>query len=91
MSTYDPNREPTAGGDLVRPYLATGGRTASAVEGLHIETMVQSTDAPTSARFEAAKVLAMCDEPISIAEISAHLAMPLGTVKVLVGDLRDIE
>ena len=87
MSTYDPNRESVTGGDLVRPYLATSGRTASAVEGLQIETLVQSTNKPASVRFEAAKILGMCDRPISIAEIAAHLALPFGTVKVLVGDL----
>jgi len=87
MSAYDPKREPTSGGDLIRPYLATAGRTTSRVEGLKFETQVQTTNKPASLRFEPAHVHAMCDRPISIAEIAVHLGMPFGTVKVIVGDL----
>lgn len=87
MSTYDPNRAPSSGGDLIRPYLATAGRTASRVDGLKLETMVQRTSADAPVRFEAAKVYQLCQLPISIAEISAHLGMPSGSVKVIVGDL----
>ena len=87
MSTYDPNRAPLSGGDLIRPFLATAGRTESRVEGLKLETMVQSTGVAAELRFEAAKVQRLCELPISVAEISAHLGMPSGSVKVIVGDL----
>jgi len=87
MSTYDPNRAPSSGGDLIRPYLATAGRTTSRVEGLKLETLVQHTGTRPSIRFESAKVFGMCELPISLAELSAHLSMPLGSVKVIVGDL----
>ena len=87
MSTYDPNKGPSSGGQLIRPYLATAGRTASRVDGLKLETLVQRTDQQANLRFESAKVHQMCELPISIAELSAHLSMPAGSVKVIVGDL----
>ena len=87
MSTYDPNRAPSSGGDLIRPYMATGGRTTSRVEGLKFETLVQHTGTEPAVRFESAKVYQLCELPISIAELSAHLGIPSGSVKVIVGDL----
>ena len=74
----------------VRPYLLTGGRTHADVDGLVFETLVEK--GPQAAvndglRFESAKVVDMCDEPISVAEISAHMSIPLGATMVLIGDL----
>ena len=74
--------------DFVRPYLVTGGRTKSKVEGLKLETLVQATNKPSNnLRFEAAKVASLCSGATSIAEVSAHLSVPYGTVKVIIGDL----
>ena len=74
--------------DFVRPFLVTGGRTKSDVEGLQFETLVQSTDSPAGElRFEAAQIYALCTEAAAIAELSAHLKIPIGTIKVVVGDL----
>lgn len=87
MSTYDPNSAPSSGGELIRPYLATAGRTTSRVEGLKLETLVQRTGTTATVRFESAKVYQLCELPISIAELSAHLRIPSGSIKVLVGDL----
>lgn len=82
-----PSKEEAAR-DFVRPFLVTGGRTRSSVEGLRLETMVQRTGKlETGLRFEAARVAAICDQAISIAEISAKLPLPLGPTKVVVGDL----
>ncbi|MGB5757505.1 MAG: DUF742 domain-containing protein [Acidimicrobiales bacterium] len=75
----------------VRPYTVTGGRTRAGVE-LEIETMIRatggvarSTDQPLIR--EARTLLQLCSTPLSIAEISAHLDLPLQVVKVLAGDL----
>jgi hypothetical protein len=38
--------------------------------------------------FERAQILELCDEPMSVAEISATLRLPLGVSRVLVSDLR---
>lgn len=76
------------GDGFVRPYLITAGRTKSAVEGLNLETMVERTGGPIGPlRFEASQIASMCREPISIAELSAHLSIPFGVVRVVVGDL----
>ena len=73
----------------LRPYLLTGGRTHAEVEGLAFETLVQKVDGVdgTRLRFESAQVVDMCDSPISVAEISAHMSIPLGATMVLIGDL----
>ena len=83
MSTSDPDR-------LVRPYLITGGRTRP-VDALPMETLVEVTEtahehAPTL-RFEARRLVELCDTPQSVAEIAALLAVPLGVARVLVADL----
>ncbi len=75
----------------VRPYLVTRGRTRAEVE-LEIETMVKITGGPTGAadrKFvsEARAILGLCVNPQSIAELSAHLHLPLQVVKVLAADL----
>lgn len=72
----------------LRPYLVTSGRTRATVEGLAFETLVERVGEPDPAvRFESADILARSEQPISVAELSAHLSIPLGTAMVLVGDL----
>ncbi len=89
MTTGDDNEEMDAN-DFVRPFLVTGGRTKSSVEGLQFETMVQATKSNGSdLRFEPARVFGLCQNAIAIAEISAHLEIPIATVKVVLGDLID--
>jgi hypothetical protein len=92
------NREPEQGvppdavDDLViRPFLLTGGRTRPEHEGLHIETLIQANaGAATSAlRFEARRIVDLCVQPRSVAELSAALRVPLGVVRILVSDLVD--
>jgi hypothetical protein len=79
-----------AAGPLVRPYAVTGGRTQSGQGDLDLITLVVAlrTDVrsrPTEPEY--ASILALCQSPTSIAEISAALELPLGVVKVLIGDL----
>ena len=74
----------------VRPYALTGGRTRSAVE-LPIETIVRATlrglSMAAQLTLERKRIVTMCTVPLSIAEISAHLHVPLGVARVLVGDM----
>jgi hypothetical protein len=75
---------------LVRPYALTGGRTRASIGDLPIEAMVVSTPAGLDAiepRHEAREIVAMCHEPMSVAEVSARIGIPLGVARVLVGDL----
>lgn len=77
------------GAAALRPYLLTGGRTHTDVGDLKFETLVEKTDSVdrNNLRFESAKVIEMCDSPISVAEISAHMSIPLGSTMVLIGDM----
>jgi hypothetical protein len=76
---------------LVRPYMVTGGRTRSRGAQLPLETLVTTTSrgeaSAASAVFEQRGILYGCREPLSIAEISALLGIPVGVARVLVGDL----
>ncbi len=77
---------------LVRPYTVTGGRTRSSRgEDLPMETLVSVTEAGRAGadalQFERAQVVRLCTDMQSVAEVSAHLRLPLGVARVLVGDL----
>ncbi|MFE1170554.1 DUF742 domain-containing protein [Nocardiopsis sp. NPDC058789] len=78
-------------GPLVRPYTMTRGRTrpGSAGRGLDLITIVMAApDREDRARDpELQAILTLCRRPISVAEISARLDIPLTVVKVLLGDL----
>lgn len=78
-------------GRLVRPYAMTGGRTRSAgaeipLEALVIVTQMGRAQAPTLA-WEHRAIAELCASPMSVAEVSAHLKVPLGVARVLVGDM----
>ncbi len=74
----------------VRPYALTGGRVRSSTD-LALETIVRVTkQAQTDAAHlatESRRICELCIDPTSIAEVSAHLDLPLGVARVLVGDL----
>ncbi len=74
----------------VRPYTLTGGRTRTEVD-LGLETQVRTTDQGLRRAhllaLELRDIVEMCGQPLSVAEISAHLHVPLQVAKVLVGDL----
>ncbi|MQY26367.1 DUF742 domain-containing protein [Nocardia aurantia] len=76
-------------GPVVRPFLMTGGRTIPLVDGLRLESMVYAAPAALSAplRFEQHSVVRLCQQPHSIAEISAALRVPIGVARVVVSDL----
>ena len=78
---------------LVRPYAMTGGRTRAAGPELPFETLVQATDegirAAVGLAWEQRAIIRLAGRPLSIAELSSHLAVPLGVARVLVGDLTD--
>jgi len=76
----------------VRPYTLTGGRTRAQTE-MAIETILVRTAAgdvrAERMTMEKGDILRLCREPSSLAEISAHLHLPLGVARVLVGDMTD--
>ncbi len=76
----------------VRPYAVTGGRTrASGSTALPLEALVQSLRAPAPGMTnETIKILDLTAvEFLSIAELSAHVKLPVGIVRVIVSDLAD--
>lgn len=87
--TADSEYEYESEDQVVRPFMMTSGRTTPLVDGLRIETLVRATPAALSAplRFELERVVRLCQQPHSIAEIGAALRVPVGVARVLVSDL----
>ena len=75
---------------LVRPYTLTAGRTDAGVE-LPLEASVGAVDPAQPPRWPGndvrGQILSLCAARPSVAEIAAHLSLPLGVARVLVGDL----
>ena len=84
-----PDEEPVAAARFVRPYTITAGRTKSAVD-LPVEATLRQQPALPGAVADLAagaqRVLSLCDQK-SVAEVSALASMPIGVVRVLLGDL----
>jgi len=77
-------------GSLVRPYTKTGGRTRSDYD-LAIEALVSTSErgkVPDAAvRPEHRSICGLCLDTRSVAEVAAHLRLPLGVARVLIGDM----
>jgi hypothetical protein len=90
METPEPSgpEPPETDVSLVRPYTLTAGRTTTDVD-LPLEAPVQSVQPPQgwSPKEPRARIVQLCINSPSVAEIAARLDLPLGVVRVLVGDL----
>ncbi|QXJ24684.1 DUF742 domain-containing protein [Actinomadura graeca] len=91
-----------AAGPVVRPYALTGGRTHYEGAELDLVALMVAADPPGSAgdpppasaspwapEPEHEMILELCRTPLSVAEIASDLELPLGVVRVLLGDLLD--
>ena len=80
-------------GPVVRPYAMIGGRTESTRPDLDLISVVvtnRSMSADTVGLGpEHLAITSLCQGPLSVAEVAAHLDLPLGVVRVLLGDLLD--
>ena len=80
-----------AAGPVVRPYAITGGRTRAAESTLELVAMVTTTERGLALADQVSgehqEIIRRCRRPLSIAELSAHLDIPLGVGRVLVSDL----
>ncbi|MBU7600636.1 DUF742 domain-containing protein [Streptomyces sp. P38-E01] len=76
-------------GSPERLYVITGGRSASTADSsLDLVTLIVARSGPTAGmQPEAASILRMCHSPLSVAEVSAYLELPMSVVTVLVDDL----
>ena len=76
--------------NLVRPYRLTAGRTDTSVY-LPLEAPIRALATAVRPRWSPAdpraRILGLCANDPSVAEISARLDVPLGVARVLVGDL----
>ena len=74
----------------LRPFVITSGRTDGADPDIGMETQVTVSNAAMPMRLspEMRAIVALCGEPLSVAEISARLRLHLGVTRILVGDLR---
>ncbi|MGE2692194.1 DUF742 domain-containing protein [Mycolicibacterium pulveris] len=76
--------------NLVRPYILTAGRTDSDVY-LPLEAPIETVPAEMPVQWPGTdvrgQILTLCGDHPSVAEIAARLSLPLGVVRVLIGDL----
>ncbi|GAB3566608.1 DUF742 domain-containing protein [Amycolatopsis endophytica] len=79
-----------AAGPIARPYTITGGRTHAGDIDLQLLSLVVAlpglAEAATMAP-EYARIVRLCQRPLSVAEVAAHLDLPVPIVKVLLADL----
>ena len=75
---------------LVRPYTLTSGRTDSRVN-LPLEAPIETLTSAKPPRWPSndvrGQILTLCVANPSVAEVAAHLSLPLGVARVLIGDL----
>jgi hypothetical protein len=85
---YEDWSDPTR---LIPPYAITGGRTRPVLDpgDLELETLISTTSPspPPGLTPEQHAIITLCRHLRSIAEVSAHLDIPIGVARVLVGDL----
>ena len=81
---------PAENSGLVRPYFRTGGRTKPSYD-LAIEALVSTSergrDLGRVTVPEHRSICGLCLDTRSVAEVAAYLRMPLGVIRVLIGDV----
>jgi hypothetical protein len=91
----DDRRPSRAPGPVVRPYALVRGRTRPTGEVLDVISMICSvrTSVPESPDLEPEHLalLRHCAHPMSVADLASALDLPLGVIRILLGDLRDRE
>ncbi len=72
---------------MIRPFMVTGGRTDATlpVEAMVVDAAAGRAVLPGMEEYR--RIYRLCAEPQAIAELSAKAKLPLGVVRVLVGDL----
>jgi hypothetical protein len=83
---------PSHPGRLLRPYALTRGRVRPSHADLEIEALISTTVIGETMHMPAPEphsIAMLCREPLSVAEIAAHMKLPIGVVRVLVADMAD--
>jgi hypothetical protein len=80
-------------GPVVRPYALIGGLVRASGQRLDLLDMVRAVrrgaQDPPPLSPEQAELLQRCQMPAPIAELAAGLDLPVGVIRILVGDLRE--
>jgi Protein of unknown function (DUF742) len=81
-------------GPVVRPYALTGGRTAPAGDiVLDLITVISASGPPAppgrtpGLAPEHRRLLGLCQQPVTVADVAADVDLPLGVVRILLADL----
>lgn len=78
-------------GPVVRPYAVTGGRARPVTGTFDLISLVTATRVDATLEIglgpEHLAIVGLCQRVQSVAEIAAHLDLPVGTIRVLLGDL----
>ncbi len=94
MSSYDDRWLDADAGPVVRPYALTQGRTRPAGEAFDLVATVTSTRArisdPGGLGPEHFAVLQLAQSPATVVDIASDVDLPLGVVRILLGDLREL-
>ena len=83
-----------AAGPVVRPYALTRGRTRHSGESFDLVALVMATSRrrPDLAALapEHVNVLQLARTPTTVADIASDVDLPLGVVRILLADLREL-
>ncbi|MEU9209834.1 DUF742 domain-containing protein [Streptomyces sp. NPDC048415] len=85
-------RPPTDPSGLERYYVLTGGRSGpgGSASGLDVATLIVSRAAAVPGmQHEHEEIIRRCRDPLSVAELGAHLGLPFNILAVLLADLLD--
>ena len=87
---HTPDETSDGPGSPVRPYVMTEGREGANTVQLDMISVVIAVRGEVdelSLEPEQLAILDLCHRPLSVAEVSARLDIPVAVVKVLMGDL----
>jgi hypothetical protein len=92
MSPHDDGWMDEDAGPVARPYTVTGGRTRPRGEWhFDLIDIIVATGAEPHRAFspspEHRHILGLCQRPMVVADLAAAIGLPLGVVRVLLGDL----
>jgi hypothetical protein len=81
-------------GPVVRPYALTQGRTRHSGDSFDLIAMVRTTRTPiadpASLAPEHIRVLQLARTPTAVADIASEVDLPLGVVRIILADLREL-
>ncbi|MGV9562968.1 DUF742 domain-containing protein [Streptomyces sp. NPDC003480] len=88
-----PGEEAPVSSELVRSYVITGGRRLPSADDLSLHTLVTlapDRELPLGAGPEVRAIWELCGGGyLAVAEVAAHLGLPVGVARLLLSDLAE--